>query len=55
MVSPSESQAEVVAVGVGCPLRGMGWYHCVQMLGDECASAKLCHIVEPWFMGGGTF
>ena len=23
------------------------------MLGNECPSAKLCHIVEPWFLGGG--
>jgi len=47
-------QAEVVLVGCGCPLRGMGWYHAVQMLGNECPSAKLCHIVEPWFMGAGA-
>ena len=32
---------------------GMGWYHAVQMLGNECPSAKLCHIVEPWFLGPG--
>ena len=32
----------------------MGWYHAVQMLGNECPSAKLCHIVEPWFMGAGA-
>ena len=48
-------QAEVVLVGCGCPLRGMGWYHAVQMLKDKCPSAKLCYIVEPWFMGAGTF
>jgi len=47
-------QAEVVLVGCGCPLRGMGWYHAVQMLDDRCPSAKLCHVVEPWFMGGGA-
>lgn len=51
--APSENQAEVILVGCGCPLRGMGWYHAVQMLGNECSSAKLCHIVEPWFLGGG--
>mmetsp|Transcript_10974 Transcript_10974/g.10489 ORF Transcript_10974/g.10489 Transcript_10974/m.10489 type:complete len:371 (-) Transcript_10974:113-1225(-) len=50
----SASQAEVVLVGCGCPLRGMGWYHAVQMLGNECPSAKLCHVVEPWFMGAGA-
>jgi predicted dehydrogenase len=32
----------------------MGWYHAVQMLGNECPSAKLCHIVEPWFLGPGA-
>jgi len=32
----------------------MGWYHAVQMLGGECPSAKLCHIVEPWFLGAGA-
>jgi len=47
-------QAQVVLVGCGCPLRGMGWYHAVQMLGGECPSAKLCHIVEPWFLGAGA-
>jgi predicted dehydrogenase len=31
----------------------MGWYHAVQMLGNECPSAKLSYIVEPWFLGGG--
>ena len=50
----AENQAEVILVGCGAPLRGMGWYHAVQLLGDECPHAKLCYIVEPWFMGGGT-
>jgi len=57
MVSDAKAapnQAEVVLVGCGCPLRGMGWYHAVQLLGDECPHAKLCYIVEPWFMGGGA-
>lgn len=53
--TPSSNQAEVVLIGCGCPLRGMGWYHAVQMLGGECPSAKLCHIVEPWFLGAGEF
>lgn len=53
-MSESKAQAEVVLVGCGCPLRGMGWYHAVQMLGGECPSAKLTHIVEPWFLGPGT-
>lgn len=50
----TKDQAQVVLVGCGCPLRGMGWYHAVQMLGGECPSAKLCHVVEPWFMGAGA-
>mmetsp|Transcript_29531 Transcript_29531/g.63606 ORF Transcript_29531/g.63606 Transcript_29531/m.63606 type:complete len:369 (+) Transcript_29531:132-1238(+) len=54
MATPSKDQAEVILVGCGAPLRGMGWYHAVQMLGGECSSAKLCHIVEPWFLGGGA-
>ncbi len=54
VATPSTSQAEVILVGCGCPLRGMGWYHAVQMLGGECPSAKLCHIVEPWFLGPGS-
>merc|ERR1719445_1403562 len=52
--SPKEGQAEVILVGCGCPLRGMGWYHAVQLLGNECPSAKLTTIVEPWFMGAGA-
>eukprot|EP00543_Licmophora_paradoxa_P008269 CAMPEP_0202458682 /NCGR_PEP_ID=MMETSP1360-20130828/27010_1 /ASSEMBLY_ACC=CAM_ASM_000848 /TAXON_ID=515479 /ORGANISM="Licmophora paradoxa, Strain CCMP2313" /LENGTH=368 /DNA_ID=CAMNT_0049079337 /DNA_START=44 /DNA_END=1150 /DNA_ORIENTATION=+ len=52
--TPNSSQCEVVLVGCGCPLRGMGWYHAVQLLGNECPSAKLCYVVEPWFMGPGS-
>jgi hypothetical protein len=48
-----DKQCEVVLVGCGAPKRGMGWYHAVQMLNDKCSSAKLCFIVEPWFMGAG--
>jgi len=54
VATPSKDQAEVILVGCGAPLRGMGWYHAVQMLGGECPTAKLCHIVEGWFMGGGA-
>lgn len=50
-----DGQCEVVLVGCGAPKRGMGWYHAVQMLKDKCPSAKMCFIVEPWFMGAGTF
>lgn len=53
-IKPAADQAEVILVGCGCPLRGMGWYHAVQLIGDECPHAKLCYIVEPWFMGGGA-
>lgn len=49
-----KDQSEVILVGCGCPLRGMGWYHAVQMIGNECPSTKLCYIVEPWFMGAGA-
>ena len=48
-----DNQCEVVLVGCGCPKRGMGWYHAVQMIKNKCPSAKLCFIVEPWFMGAG--
>lgn len=50
----SNEVAEIVLVGCGAPLRGMGWYHAVQLLGGECPSGKLVYIVEPWFMGGGA-
>jgi hypothetical protein len=52
--SPSSSQCEVVLVGCGAPNRGMGWYHGEQMLKNKCPSAKLCHIIEPWFLGAGS-
>jgi hypothetical protein len=50
-----DKQCEVVLVGCGLPKRGMGWYHAVQMIKNKCPSAKLCYIVEPWFLGGGEF
>lgn len=34
-------------------MRGMGWYHAVQLLGGKCPSAKLTYVIEPWFLGGG--
>jgi len=46
-------QCEVVLVGCGAPGRGMGWYHAEQMLKGKCPHAKLCFIVEPWFLGPG--
>lgn len=48
-----DGQCEVVLVGCGAPKRGMGWYHAEQMIKNKCPSAKLCFIVEPWFLGGG--
>jgi predicted dehydrogenase len=48
------NQCEVVLVGCGAPNRGMGWYHAEQILKDKCPSAKLCFIVEPWFLGAGA-
>jgi len=49
-----EGQAEVILVGCGAPNRGMGWYHAVQMLEDQCPSASMDYVVEPWFMGAGS-
>jgi predicted dehydrogenase len=48
-----DGQCEVVLVGCGAPKRGMGWYHAEQLMKNKCPSAKLCFIVEPWFLGGG--
>jgi len=53
-VKECDKQTEVILVGCGVPLRGMGWYHATQLLKNECPSAKLCHIVEPWFLGPGS-
>ena len=54
VATAGDKQCEVVLVGCGAPKRGMGWYHAVQMIKGKCPSAKLCYIVEPWFMGPGT-
>ena len=53
VAAAGDNQCEVVLVGCGAPKRGMGWYHAVQMIKGKCPSAKLCFIVEPWFMGAG--
>ncbi|GMI40153.1 hypothetical protein TeGR_g3066, partial [Tetraparma gracilis] len=50
----SSAQTDVVLVGCGVPLRGMGWYHATQLLENACPSAKLVAVVEPWFMGAGA-
>jgi len=55
MPSLTDKQAEVILAGCGAPKRGMGWYHAVQLLKGKCPSAVLCYVVEPWFLGGGTF
>lgn len=52
--TPGSKQCEIVLVGCGAPLRGMGWYHAQQLLNNECPSGKLCYVVEPWFMGQGA-
>jgi hypothetical protein len=51
----SNNRCEVVVVGCGAPSRGMGWYHAEQMLKGKCPSTKLSYIVEPWFLGPGTY
>jgi hypothetical protein len=50
----SAEPCEVVLVGCGAPSRGMGWYHAEQLLKGLCPSAKLCYIVEPWFLSPAT-
>lgn len=45
---------EMIIVGCGLPGRGMGWFHALQLLEGKCPSAKLGHIVEPWFLGEGA-
>ena len=53
VAAAGDGQCEVVLVGCGAPKRGMGWYHAEQLMKNKCPSAKLCFIVEPWFLGGG--
>ena len=54
-MTTTTQQAEVVLVGCGAPGRGMGWYHAEQLLKNKCPSAMLKYIIEPWFLGAGTF
>lgn len=42
----------VALVGCGCPKRGMGWYHLIQLL--EMPVANVVAVVEPWYMGAGS-
>lgn len=53
VAAAGDGQCEVVLVGCGAPKRGMGWYHAEQLNKGKCPSAKLCFVVEPWFLGGG--
>ena len=48
------ASTETVIIGCGCPKRGMGWFHALQLLNDECPSTELTHVVEPWFLGAGA-
>lgn len=54
VATAGDKQCEVVLVGCGLPGRGMGWYHGEQLLKGQCPSAKLCYIIEPWFLGPGA-
>lgn len=53
-IMSSLQQCDVVLVCCGAPLRGMGWYHSVQLLSGKCPSAKLIAVVEPFFLGNNT-
>merc|ERR1719507_1405640 len=46
-------KANYAVVGCGLPARGMGWFHGLQLVEGECASARLSDVVEPWFLGPG--
>eukprot|EP00420_Gonyaulax_spinifera_P028903 CAMPEP_0197895032 /NCGR_PEP_ID=MMETSP1439-20131203/36279_1 /TAXON_ID=66791 /ORGANISM="Gonyaulax spinifera, Strain CCMP409" /LENGTH=87 /DNA_ID=CAMNT_0043515429 /DNA_START=77 /DNA_END=337 /DNA_ORIENTATION=+ len=49
----SSDPISVTVVCCGAPKRGMGWYHCKQLLDGRVDGAKLTDVVEPWFLGGG--
>mmetsp|Transcript_64451 Transcript_64451/g.149891 ORF Transcript_64451/g.149891 Transcript_64451/m.149891 type:complete len:369 (-) Transcript_64451:105-1211(-) len=44
---------DVAVICCGAPKRGMGWYHCKQLLDQRVSRARLTDVVEPWFLGGG--
>lgn len=46
-------KANYAVLGCGLPGRGMGWFHCLQLVEGVCPSARLTDVVEPWFLGGG--
>jgi NAD(P)-dependent dehydrogenase (short-subunit alcohol dehydrogenase family)/predicted O-methyltransferase YrrM/predicted dehydrogenase len=55
-LAPRPTVAETLAVTVVCcgaPKRGMGWYHCKQVLDGRVPGASLANVVEPWFLGNG--
>eukprot|EP00629_Pelagomonadales_sp_RCC1024_P012041 CAMPEP_0119261510 /NCGR_PEP_ID=MMETSP1329-20130426/1552_1 /TAXON_ID=114041 /ORGANISM="Genus nov. species nov., Strain RCC1024" /LENGTH=386 /DNA_ID=CAMNT_0007261075 /DNA_START=116 /DNA_END=1276 /DNA_ORIENTATION=- len=52
-MSAVEEKANYAIVGCGLPARGMGWFHGLQLVEGECASARLTDVVEPWFLGDG--
>eukprot|EP00929_Paragymnodinium_shiwhaense_P087953 TRINITY_DN48112_c0_g2_i1.p1 TRINITY_DN48112_c0_g2~~TRINITY_DN48112_c0_g2_i1.p1 ORF type:complete len:362 (+),score=84.88 TRINITY_DN48112_c0_g2_i1:50-1135(+) len=37
-----------IVVGCGCPKRGMGWYHAMQLL--QLPEVDLRAVVEPWYL-----
>jgi NAD(P)-dependent dehydrogenase (short-subunit alcohol dehydrogenase family)/predicted O-methyltransferase YrrM/predicted dehydrogenase len=53
--APRSAQAElaVTVVCCGAPKRGMGWYHCKQLLDARVSGARLANVVEPYFLGAG--
>merc|ERR1719326_2777940 len=50
---PTGKSLPVTVVCCGAPGRGMGWYHCRQLLHGQVAGAQLAAVVEPWFLGKG--
>jgi len=53
MTKSTLTHVEVVVVACGAPKRGMGWYHCLQLLQGRVQDATLTDIVEPFFLGAG--
>jgi inosose dehydratase len=50
---PTGKSLPVTVVCCGAPKRGMGWYHCRQLLHGHVSGAELANVVEPWFLGKG--
>lgn len=49
-MTDSSNLVSIVLVGCGAPLRSMGWYHAAQILDGQVPSARLTHIVEPFYL-----